>query len=394
VAGINPPFVFNSAAKGEVGVKYDVVVVGAGSMGMAAGYFLARQGKKVLMMDAFDPPHHHASHHGETRIIRHAYGEGEKYVPLALRAQALWEELQAQSGQTLFLKTGVLNMGEATSPFIQMIIASAEKYQLPIEVLTAAQIHQRFPGITLPESYIGCFESTSGVLRCEDCITAYRQLALEHGAELLTYHPLEEIEVQGGEVTLRSGDKVIVADKVIVSAGAWATKLMNKLDFALPMQPNRKTFAWFEADEALYGDGVFPAFSFDSPQGIYYGFPSIDGTGLKVGRHDGGDAQDPDQPVAPYDNVTDSVDLERFLATVMPKTSGLMYGKICMYSMTADENFIIDTHPEHDNIIVAAGFSGHGFKFASVIGEILCDLAVRGETEHDISLFSLSRFQS
>lgn len=375
-------------------MKYDVVVVGAGSMGMAAGYFLAKQGKKVLMMDAFDPPHHHASHHGETRIIRHAYGEGEKYVPLALRAQALWEALQAESGQTLFLKTGVLNMGEASSPFIQMIIASAKQYQLPIEVLTAAEIHQRFPGITLPDNYIGCFESTSGVLRCEDCISAYRQLALAHGAELLTYHPLDEIDVQDHGVTLRSGETVIVADKVIVSAGAWATKLMSALDFTLPMQPNRKTFAWFEADEALYGEGLFPAFSFDSPQGMYYGFPSIDGAGLKVGRHDGGEAQDPDTPIAPFDTVVDSVDLERFLATVMPQTSGLMYGKTCLYSMTADEHFIIDTLPKHDNIIIAAGFSGHGFKFASVIGEILSDLAVRGETEHDISLFSLSRFQA
>ncbi|WP_412497526.1 N-methyl-L-tryptophan oxidase [Vibrio furnissii] len=375
-------------------MKYDVVVVGAGSMGMAAGYFLAKQGKKVLMMDAFDPPHHHASHHGETRIIRHAYGEGEKYVPLALRAQALWEALQAESGQTLFLKTGVLNMGEASSPFIQMIIASAKQYQLPIEVLTAAEIHQRFPGITLPDNYIGCFESTSGVLRCEDCISAYRQLALAHGAELLTYHPLDEIEVQDHGVTLRSGETVIVADKVIVSAGAWATKLMSALDFTLPMQPNRKTFAWFEADEALYGEGLFPAFSFDSPQGMYYGFPSIDGAGLKVGRHDGGEAQDPDTPIAPFDTVVDSVDLERFLATVMPQTSSLMYGKTCLYSMTADEHFIIDTLPKHDNIIIAAGFSGHGFKFASVIGEILSDLAVRGETEHDISLFSLSRFQA
>ncbi|MGI2879715.1 N-methyl-L-tryptophan oxidase [Vibrio furnissii] len=375
-------------------MKYDVVVVGAGSMGMAAGYFLAKQGKKVLMMDAFDPPHHHASHHGETRIIRHAYGEGEKYVPLALRAQALWEALQAESGQTLFLKTGVLNMGEASSPFIQMIIASAKQYQLPIEVLTAAEIHQRFPGITLPDNYIGCFESTSGVLRCEDCISAYRQLALAHGAELLTYHPLDEIDVQDHGVTLRSGETVIVADKVIVSAGAWATKLMSALDFALPMQPNRKTFAWFEADEALYGEGLFPAFSFDSPQGMYYGFPSIDGAGLKVGRHDGGEAQDPDTPIVPFDTVVDSVDLERFLAAVMPQTSGLMYGKTCLYSMTADEHFIIDTHPKYDNIIIAAGFSGHGFKFASVIGEILSDLAVRGETEHDISLFSLSRFQA
>ncbi|WGY45677.1 N-methyl-L-tryptophan oxidase [Vibrio sp. ABG19] len=374
-------------------MKYDVVVVGAGSMGMAAGYFLARQGKKVLLMDAFDPPHHHASHHGETRIIRYAYGEGKEYVPLALRAKALWEELELHSGQSLFLQTGVLNMGEESSRFIQTLIASAEKYQLPLEILNAEQVHARFPGITLPENYIGCFESTSGVLRCEDCIAAYRDLALAHGAELLAYHPLQDIKADDQGVTLYSEDKIIRADKVIISAGAWATKLMSKLDFALPMQPNRKTFAWFEADEEIYGQTVFPAFSFDSPQGIYYGFPSIDGAGLKMGRHDGGERQDPDQEIAEYDTLTDSVDLERFLATVMPQTQGLMYGKTCMYSMTADEHFIIDTHPQHDNVIIAAGFSGHGFKFASVIGEILSDLAAKGATEHDLSLFSLQRFR-
>ncbi|XAW87789.1 N-methyl-L-tryptophan oxidase [Vibrio sp. CDRSL-10 TSBA] len=230
-------------------------------------------------------------------------------------------------------------------------------------------------------------------LRCEDCIAAYRDLALAHGAELLTYHPLQDIKATDEGVTLYSGDKVIEADKVIVSAGAWATKLIAKLDFALPMQPNRKTFAWFEAEEAVYGQDVFPAFSFDSPQGIYYGFPSIDGAGLKMGRHDGGERQDPDQEIAEYDTLTDSVDLERFLATVMPQTQGLKYGKTCMYSMTADEHFIIDTHPQHSNVIIAAGFSGHGFKFASVIGEILSDLAAKGTTEHDISLFSLQRFR-
>lgn len=373
--------------------KYDVVVVGAGSMGMAAGYFIARQGKKVLLMDAFDPPHHHGSHHGETRIIRHAYGEGEQYVPLVLRAQELWQELQEQSGQSLFLNTGVLNMGEASSPFIQMLIASAKRYQLPLEVLSAEEVQQRFPGITLPEHYIGCFEPASGVLHCESCIAAYRDLAVDHGAELLTHQAVDRLEVtESGAITIGSEDLEVSAETVIITAGAWNTDLMQQLDMALPMQPYRKTFAWFEADETWYGEHIFPAFSFHSPQGIYYGFPSINNAGLKVGRHDGGTAQDPNQPLEDFDTLVDSQDLERFLVTVMPQAGSLKYGKTCMYSMTEDEHFIIDTHPKYSNVVIAAGFSGHGFKFASAVGEILSDLAIHGHTEQDISPFSLCRF--
>lgn len=374
-------------------MSYDVAIVGAGSMGMAAGYFIAKQGKKVLLLDAFDPPHHHASHHGETRIIRHAYGEGEHYVPLVLRAQTLWEELQARSGQSLFLPTGVLNIGDRSAPFIQTLIKSAEQYQLPLEILNAEQVHARFPGFTLPEHYLGCFEPTSGVLKCEACIAAYRDLAVAHGAECLPYHPLDTLQIlDDGSARLVSGKREIRAKKVIVAAGAWTTKLLRQLDVALPMQPYRKTFAWFDADETLYGDRAFPAFSFHSPQGIYYGFPSIDGAGVKVGRHDGGEPHDPDTPLADFDTVADSQDLERLLATVMPQVASLKYGKTCMYSMTEDEHFIIDVHPHYSNVIIAAGFSGHGFKFASVIGEILSELALHGQTQHPIAPFSFQRF--
>lgn len=373
-------------------MKYDVAIVGAGSMGMAAGYFLAKKGQKVILLDAGDPPHHNASHHGETRIIRHAYGEGEAYVPLALRAQDLWQELEQESNQSLFLNTGVLNMGERDSPFIQTLIASAVKYQLPLDILDASQVSERFPGITLPDNYIGCFESTSGVLRCEACIRAYRTLAIGHGAELLTYHGVDSIDIHESGVTLTSGETVISADRLIVSAGAWSAEILRQLNLTLPMQPTRKTFAWFEAEETKYGQDHFPAFSFDSPEGIYYGFPSIDQAGLKVGRHDGGQAQDPNLDIEPYDSVHDSHDLERFLAAVMPDVGNLMYGKTCMYSMTEDENFIIDRHPQHSHVLIAAGFSGHGFKFASVIGEMLSELAYNEQTQYDISMFSLERF--
>lgn len=373
-------------------MNYDVVIIGAGSMGMATGYFLAKEGKKVLLLDAFDPPHSHASHHGETRIIRYAYGEGEEYVPLALRAKVLWEALEQQTGRSLFLKTGVLNIGSKESSFIEMLIASAKKYKLPIEILSAEQINTRFPGLDIPEKYIGCFESTSGVLKCEASIQAYRDLAIAHGAILLPHHKVTDIQPQSDKIAITANNKTFHADKIVISAGAWSHNLLKMLSLNLPIQPTRKTFAWFNAPESQYGQEVFPAFSFTTDEGIYYGFPSIDGAGLKIGRHDLGEVQDPNGEIAPFDFDNDSHDLRALLAKHMPNVESLKMGKTCMYTMTPDENFIIDRHPENDNIIIASGFSGHGFKFSSVIGEIVSDLILEKPLQYDINLFSMSRF--
>ncbi len=373
-------------------MHYDVAVVGAGSMGMATGYFLAKQGKKVLLLDAFDPPHTHASHHGETRIIRYAYGEGAEYVPLALRAKALWEDLEAQTGKTLLLKTGVLNVGAKSSPFIQMLIQSATKYQLPIEILTAEQANARFSGLNLPDQYIGCLESTSGVLKCEECISAYRELALEHGATLLTHHKVTDIELKDDQVHITANGHAFSADKLAVSVGAWSNDILDMLGLTLPIRPIRKTFAWFNAPESLYGDTVFPAFSFDTADGIYYGFPSIDGAGLKIGRHDLGEDHNPNTPLAPFDNDADSKDLRQLLDLHMPQVGALKVGKTCMYTMTPDEHFIIDHHPRHSNVVLASGFSGHGFKFSSVVGEVVADLVLGKPSEFDLNLFSIKRF--
>ncbi len=373
-------------------MHYDVAVVGAGSMGMATGYFLAKQGKKVLLLDAFDPPHSHASHHGETRIIRYAYGEGEQYVPLALRAKTLWEELEQLSGQTLLLKTGVLNVGEPSSLFIQRLIASAERYQLPIEILDAKQVNQRFPGMQLPEKYLGCLESSSGVLKCEVAIQAYRDLALAAGATLCTHHKVSGITLGEQSVAITANDQTFHAEKLVVSVGAWSNDLLAMLGLDLPLKPIRKTFAWFDAPQALYGQDAFPAFSFDTQDGIYYGFPSIDGAGLKIGRHDLGEEQNPNTSMTPFDPHLDSQDLRAILGQHMPSVGEFMVGKTCMYTMTPDEHFVIDRHPRHANVVVASGFSGHGFKFASAIGEAVSQM-ISGETPRcDLSQFAISRF--
>ncbi|WP_284037235.1 N-methyl-L-tryptophan oxidase [Neobacillus sp. 114] len=372
---------------------YDVIVIGAGSMGMAAGYFLAKSGKSTLLLDSFNPTHNKGSHHGDTRIIRYAYGEGAEYVPFALKAQELWNDLEKATGKQLFLQTGVLNVGPEQSDFIQNIISSSETYSLPLDVLYSREVNSRWPGISLSNEYIGCFEPTSGVLKCEECIEAYRVLAIKHGAEILTNSRVKEINIHDNRVTIKTDDQTFQSESLIVSAGAWSKELLSQLDLNLPLEPVRKTFAWFDAAEKLFNHKDFPAFAFETIQGLYYGFPSIDGSGLKVGRHDGGEKINPDNQIPGFGELPeDEADLIQFLNAFMPHSQQLKYGKTCIYTLTPDENFIIDLHPKYSNIAIASGFSGHGFKFSSAVGKNLAELIISGKTEQDISLFSINRF--
>lgn len=376
-----------------VGVHFDVIIVGAGSMGMPAGYFLARRGVKTLLVDAYDPPHTQGSHHGETRIIRHAYGEGKEYVPLALRAQTLWDALQRETNETIFKQTGVLGFGPDSSAFIDEAIASAEEYDLTLEVLLADDISGRWPGVTVPTDFKGCYEPASGVLFSENAVRAYRNLALKHGATLLTQTPVRDLEIHRDYVRIHTEKGPYTADKLIMSSGAWSGKWLAKTGLHLPLQPRRQTVGWFQADEALYKDSVFPAFFVETGAAVFYGFPSFDACGLKLGRHDDGQATDPDRINREFGIYPeDEGDIRRFLEEFMPQAAGrLVRGRVCLYTKTPDDHFIVDLHPEYAHVVIAAGFSGHGFKFASVIGEVLSQLATDGKTAHDISPFAITR---
>lgn len=374
-------------------MNYDVIVIGAGSMGMAAGYYLSKSGKKTLLLDSFNPPHDKGSHHGETRIIRYAYGEGKEYVPLILKAKELWNDLEKAMGQQIFLQTGVLNVGREDSAFIQNTITSAHDYSLPLEILDATSVHERWPGITIPSDFVACFEPTSGVLKCEECINAYRQLAELNGATIRTNSKVREITIQDDRVTIKTDEQTFHSDALVVSAGAWSKDLLAMLDLNVPLEPVRKTFAWFKADEERYNHTAFPAFSFDTEQGTYYGFPSIDGSGLKIGRHDGGDQINPDESMIEFgDRAEDEDDLRQLLNQFIPSIQQIKYGKTCMYTLTPDEKFIIDLHPKHANVAIAAGFSGHGFKFSSAVGQALSNLIISGENDVDLAPFSIDRF--
>lgn len=374
-------------------LRYDVIVLGAGSMGMASGYYLSQKGVKTLMIDSFDPPHSHGSHHGDTRLIRHATGEGTVYAPIALRSQQLWNELADQTDETIFRKTGVLTFGEKNSDFVRKAISAGLTIDTPVETLSGKEIHRRWPGITLPEDSIGSYEPDAGVLFSENCIRAYRRLALENGAELLTHSPVLSVDVKDDYVTVETEHGVYSAEKLIVSGGAWNKKILEDLELDISVHPSRQTIGWFKTDDSLYSSDDFPGFIGKYPEGQYYGFPSFDGSGVKIGRYDDGEFVDPDHITIGFGAYEkDEKHLRGFLEEYMPGAAGdLNTGKSCMFTNTPDRDYVIDFHPGYSNVVIAAGFSGHGFKFASGIGEILSDLVTEGETKEDISLFSAKR---
>ncbi|GLI09067.1 N-methyl-L-tryptophan oxidase [Paenibacillus tyrfis] len=374
--------------------SYDVIVIGAGSMGMSAGAHLAGRGISTLLIDAFDPPHGGGSHHGETRLLRHAYAGGGPYAAMAVRAHRLWSELEEERGRKLFFRSGVLNMAPAGHSGLRDKLESSAALQLLVELLRPEEIAKRWPGVQLPDDYAGLFEPEAGYLLSEQCVQAYRETALAHRAALLPYTRVTEVVPGNAGVTVKTGVGDFYADRLIVSAGAGVGSVLLP-SLAPPVAPVRKAVAWFQADEALFASERFPGFTLSTPDGGFYGFPSIQGSGVKIGRHETGLPLSPVEQPADFGTLPeDEGDLRRALETYMPAAAGgLLRGGVCKYELSPDEHFIIDRAPFNSNIQIACGFSGHGFKFASVVGEILADRIEGKPDAFDLSMFRLSRFQ-
>lgn len=370
-------------------MKYDLIIVGSGSVGAAAGYYATRAGLNVLMTDAWLPPHQHGSHHGETRLIRHAYGEGEKYVPLVLRAQALWNELAELSGEPVFERTGVVNLGPADSTFLATVAQSAQEFNLDVQRLDAQALMARWPEIRVPDDYIGLFEANSGVLRSELAIKAWVQLARDAGCAQLFNCPVTAIHHTEDGVTIETADGEYHGAKLLVSAGTWVNRLLP----SLPVQPVRKIFAWFQADGRYSVKNNFPAFTGEMPNGDqYYGFPADDNA-LKIGKHNGGQVIASEDERVPFGSVsTDGSESFAFLRQFLPGIGGCLHGAACTYDNSPDEDFIIDTLPGHPQTLLVTGLSGHGFKFAPVLGEIAAGFAQGTPPAFDLTPFALSRF--
>ncbi|MBA7933250.1 N-methyl-L-tryptophan oxidase [Klebsiella sp. RHBSTW-00215] len=371
-------------------MQYDLIIIGSGSVGSAAGYYARQAGLNVLMIDSHQPPHQEGSHHGNTRLIRHAYGEGERYVPLVLRAQKMWDEFAATSGEAVFERTGVINLGPANSEFLRNVANSARQFQLNIEEMDGQAVMARWPEIRVPHDYQAIFEPASGILRSELAIETWIRLAREAGAAQLFNCPVSAIHHQPNGITVETVDGEYSGKKLLVSAGTWATRLLPNL----PVQPVRKIFAWFQADGRYSTKNNFPAFTGELPNGDqYYGFPAEDNE-LKIGKHNGGQLISAPEERVPFGAVaTDGSESFNFLRNVLPGIGGCLHGASCTYDNTADEDFIIDTLPEQPNTLLITGLSGHGFKFAPVLGELAVQFALGEPSEFDLTPFLLARFQ-
>jgi sarcosine oxidase len=369
----------------------EVIVAGLGAMGSAAAWQLARRGHRVLGFDRFSPPHTLGSTHGRSRIIREAYFEHPCYVPLLRRAYEGWAELERESGRPLLRRTGGLMAGPEDGMLFSGARRSAIEHGLPHEVVTAAEIRRRFPGFTPPDDMVGLLEPRAGMLWPEGCVEAALSLARRHGAELRTDEPITTWQADGEGVVVRSASGTYRARRLILSAGAWMPALLGAL--GRPLQVERQLFHWFAPARRpeLFGPDRCPVAVWEyAPDRIFATQPDV-GDGLKAGIHHEGEATDPEH-VRREPTAEDEAVMRRLVERYMPDAAGtLREARVCLYTNTPDHHFVIDVHPDHPQVIVASPCSGHGFKFASVIGEILADLATDGGSRFDLAPFSLSR---
>lgn len=371
---------------------FDVIVAGVGGMGSAATYHLARRGVRVLGLERYDIPHAMGSSHGVNRIIRKAYFEDPSYVPLLGRAYELWRELEEIAGETILVTTGGLDVAPADHRVFQGSLRSCREHGLAHEVLTAEEVGRRFPGYALPPSHMAVYQPDGGYVMSERAIVAHVEGAQSHGAEV---HGREEIldwEPRGSGVVVITDRDRYSAERIVFTAGAWSAGLVDEL--ATLAVPERQVLGWFQPLRPdLFQPGTFPIFNLEVEEGHFYGFPVETIPGFKIGLyHHLGEVVDPntmDRDANAHDEAVLRTAVERYF----PEASGPVLSlKTCMFTNSPDEHFIVDVHPRLDQVVVAAGFSGHGFKFCSVIGEILADLALDGGTSHDIELLSMGRF--
>lgn len=362
----------------QTACRYDVVVVGLGGMGSAAAYHLARRGSKVLGLEAHSPVHTFGSSHGESRIIRMAYMEHPDYVPLLRRAYELWEQLQSEASAEILRLTGGLFVGSPEGPVVGGSLRSAREHSLPHEVLDASEIHRRYPALRPASDQAALFEGSAGVLFPERCIEAHLRGAREAGAELHHNERVLEWEATASGVVAVTEAGRYEADTVVLTAGAWLGKVLSEL--CLPLQPERIPVYWLRprARSEMFGAGRFPIYIWEVEGGhSFYGFPHLERPGVKVGRHHSRESCDPDL-VSREITPTDESPIRAFIRAHIPDLDGPVEEVVvCMYTNTPDEHFLVDRHPELPNVVYAGGFSGHGFKFASVMGEILADMAMR-----------------
>lgn len=370
----------------------DVIIAGLGAHGSAAAFHLASRGASVLGFDRFARGHTLGSSGGLSRIIRLSYYEHPDYVPLLRSAWTLWRELERASGETLLTETGGLYAGAPDGELVEGALESARRYGLEHEVLDAAALRERYPLFAWPDGWQGVFEQQAGWLAPERSIETHLRLAEENGATLRFEEPIESWDSTAAGVRVTTAAGTFEAKQLVIAAGAWMSQLAPELAPLLSVE--RSVLFWFEPTAERDGFARLPVYIVQDTDRIFYGFPYIEGQGVKVAGLHFGDVADPDT----VDRTASASDEERVRAWLrrrMPLADGeRRQAKVCMYTNTRDSNFVIDRLADHPNVVVASACSGHGFKFSSVVGEILADLVLDGQTRHPIGFLSAKRLAS
>jgi sarcosine oxidase len=370
----------------------DVVVAGLGAHGSSAAYHLASRGASVLGFDRFARGHTLGSSGGLSRIIRLSYYEHPDYVPLLRSAWTLWHELERTSGERLLTETGGLYAGAPEGELVAGALESARRHGLEHEVLDAAALRQRYPLFEWPDGWQGVFERQAGWLAPERSIETHLRLAEQNGATLRFEEPVERWESTRDGVRVTTATGTFEAKQLVIAAGAWMSQLAPEL--APELSVERSVLFWFEPTAERDAFARLPVYIVQDTDRIYYGFPYIEGQGVKVAGLHFGDRADPDT-VDRTPSASDEERVRAWLRRRMPLANGKRRdAKVCMYTNTRDANFVIDRLADHPNVVVASACSGHGFKFSSVIGEILADLVLDGQTRHPIGFLSAKRLAS
>lgn len=366
-----------------------VIVLGGGTMGTAAAWALEKQGADVIVFEQFDHIHTLGSHGGQTRIFRHAYSEGAAYVPLMLRADDLWCEVEAELGIPIVHRVGILEMDGPLGSHARNARAAGMEHGIDYEWLDADEIHRRWPAFSPPPDWQGGYSDRAGFLEVEPGLAGMRLLAERLGARFVVQDPVLDWTADGDGVSVRTANETYRADRLVITGGAWNGGVLKSLE--LPLQVVRKVLFWLDVEAPdLFREDRFPVFAAADGATEIYGFPLFGKPGLKVADHHGGENTTPetlDRSVAPSESTPVATGARAVLPTV---TDRVVSSAVCMYTRTPDEHFIIDRHPDHPKVVFGAGFSGHGFKFAPRIGELLSDLAL---TEAEpMPLFAMNRF--
>ena len=375
--------------------SFDVIVIGLGAMGSSACYHLARRGVRVLGLEQFDIPHALGSSHGSSRMIRLAYYEHPDYVPLLRRAYELWDELEAVSGQKLLYRTGGLYLGPRDGEIVGGSLRAAREHGLTHEVLEREELRKQFPQFQIPEPWVGMFEPEAGFLVPERVVAAQAHAALRAAAELRGREAVVEWSSDARGVRVRTNKGEYRAGHLVLCEGPWSGKLVR--DLGVELKVTRQVMGWvWPKEPESFALGRLPVWAIDRLDGtIHYGFPMVDDVpGFKLAHHGPGGLIDPDH-VLRDPQPGDEESFRPILRSMIPAADGpLLSMKVCLYTNSPDGHFIIDRHPKHERVTIACGFSGHGFKFASVVGEVLADLAMKGSTELPVGFLKLSRFGS